>query len=170
LRWYGSMEPGIIFPMIRTSTSFTLLLLSTVMATAAEKQVVQPKEFATGRPFSPGILANGTLYVAGQIGQDLKTAKMGATFEDEVKLCLENIGVILKEAGYDYKDAVSVTVYLTDIALFNRMNPIYVPFFPEPRPVRATVAVNKLVGTAQIEISLTAWKDPKGQGKIKAKK
>ncbi|MBY0505258.1 MAG: RidA family protein [Bryobacteraceae bacterium] len=155
--------------MIRTSTSFILLLLSTASLAAAEKQVVQPKEFATGRPFSPGILANGTLYVAGQIGQDLKTGKMGETFEDEVKLTLQNIGVILKEAGYDYQDAVSVTVYLTDISLFNRMNAIYVPFFPEPRPVRATVAVAKLVGTAQVEISLTAWKDPKGKGKGKRK-
>ncbi len=156
--------------MFRTSTLLTLLLFSLATLPAAEKQLVQPKEFAPGRPFSPGIVANGTLYVAGQIGQDLKTAKMAATFEDEVKLTLENIGVILKEAGYDYKDAVSVTVYLTDIALFPRMNAVYIPFFPEPRPVRATVAVNKLVGTAQIEISLTAWKDPRVKGKRKAKK
>lgn len=156
--------------MLRTSTLLATCLFSAAFLAAEEKQLVQPKEFAPGRPFSPGIIANGTLYVAGQIGQDLKTGKMGTTFEDEVKLTLENIGVILKEAGYDYKDAVSVTVYLTDIALFNRMNAIYVPFFPEPRPVRATVAVAKLVGTAQIEISLTAWKDPGAKGKKKAKK
>ena len=170
LRWYAGLEPGIIVPMFRTSTLLTLLLLSLANLPASEKQLVQPKEFAPGRPFSPGIIANGTLYVAGQIGQDLKTGKMAATFEEEVKLTLENIGVILKEAGYDYSDAVSVTVYLTDIALFPRMNAVYVPFFPEPRPVRATVAVNKLVGTAQIEISLTAWKNTKGKGKKKAKK
>ncbi len=153
--------------MTRTSTLLTGLLLCLSLGAAEEKQLVQPKEFAPGRPFSPGIIANGTLYVAGQIGQDLKTGKMGETFEDEVKLTLQNIGVILKEAGYDFKDAVSVTVYLTDIGLFNRMNSIYTTFFPEPRPVRATVAVAKLVGTAQIEISLTAWKDPKSKGKAK---
>jgi len=39
----------------------------------AEKKVIQPKEFPTGRPFSPGILSDGTLYIAGQTGQDLKT-------------------------------------------------------------------------------------------------
>jgi 2-iminobutanoate/2-iminopropanoate deaminase len=174
LRWYDCLEPGIILAMIRTSTLFTLLLCGLAILPAAlpaaEKQLVQPKEFAPGRPFSPGIRADGTLYVAGQIGQDLKTGKMGATFEDEVKLTLENIGVILKEAGYGFEDAVSVTVYLTDIALFPRMNAVYVPFFPEPRPVRATVAVKSLVGTAQIEISLTAWKDPNAKGKGKAKK
>lgn len=168
MRWYDCLEPGIILAMIRTSTLFTLLLCGQAILSAADKQPVQPKEFAPGAPFSPGILANGTLYVAGQIGQDLKTKKMGETFEDEVKLTLENIGVILKEAGYGLEDAVSVTVYLTDISLFPRMNAVYTKMMPEPRPVRATVAVAKLVGTAQIEISLTAWKDPaKSKGKAK---
>lgn len=140
---------------------FPVCLLIAGMAAAAEKQVVQPKEFATGRPFSPGIVtANGTLYVAGQVGSDLKTGKISDNFEEEVRQTLANIGVILKEAGYDFKDAVSVNVYLTDIDLFQRMNAVYTTFFPEPRPVRTTVAVSKLVGTAKIEITVTAWKDP----------
>ena len=168
--WYDCLETGIILAMIRISTVFTLLLCGQTTLAGAEKQIVQPKEFAPGRPFSPGILANGTLYVAGQIGQDLKTGKMGDTFEDEVRLTLENIGIILREAGYGYKDAVAVTVYLTDIELFPRLNAVYTTFFPEPRPVRATVAVKSLVGTAKIEISLTAWKDPAPMSKGKAKK
>jgi 2-iminobutanoate/2-iminopropanoate deaminase len=128
---------------------------------AADKQLVQPKEFPSGRPFSPGIIvSNGTLYVAGQVGSDPKTGKIPENFEDEVRQTLANIGMILKEAGYDFKDAVSVNVYLTDIDLFQRMNTVYTGFFPEPRPVRTTVAVAKLVGTAKIEITVTAWKEP----------
>lgn len=142
-----------------------LALLGGLVLLAADKQLVQPKEFPTGRPFSPGIIANGTLYVAGQIGQDLKTGKLPEAFEEEVKLTLDNIGIIMKEAGYDFKDAVSVNVYLTDIGLFPRMNEVYVKYFPEPRPVRTTVAVAKLVGTARIEITVTAWKDPNVKGK-----
>ena len=42
--------------------------------------------------------------------------------------------------------------------MFQRMNAVYTPFFPEPRPARATVGVARLVGTAKIEISVTAWK------------
>jgi 2-iminobutanoate/2-iminopropanoate deaminase len=79
-------------------------------------------------------------------------------FEDEVKATLDNIGVTLKAAGYSFNDAVSVQVYLTDMELFQRMNAVYVTYFPEPRPARATVGVAKLVGTARIEISVTAWK------------
>lgn len=142
---------------MRTST----LLLAGILAAfplLAEKKVIQPKEFPTGRPFSPGILSDGTLYVAGQIGQDLKTNKIPETFEAEVKQCLDNIGIILKEAKMGFEDVVTVNVYLTDIALFQRMNGVYTTYFKEPRPARTTVAVASLVGTAKIEITVTARK------------
>ena len=90
--------------------------------------------------------------------RDPKIGRIPDNFEDEVKQTLENIGVILKAAGYSFEDAVSVQVYLTDMDLFQRMNAVYMPFFPEPRPARATVGVARLVGTAKIEISVTAWK------------
>ena len=146
--------------MIGTMRMFLplLLLAAAVTASAADKKVIQPKEFATGRPFSPGILVDGTLYVAGQVGSDLKTGKRPDEFEAEVKTCLENIGLILKEAKMDFNDAVTVTVYLTDMDLFPRMNAVYTTYFKDPRPARATVGVAKLVGTARIEISVTAHK------------
>src|ERR1700722_18296825 len=102
----------------------------------AEKKVIQPKEFAPGKPFSPGILAGGTLYIAGQTGQDLKTGKIPDDFDAEVKQCLDNIGLILKEAKMGFGDAVTVQVYLTDITLFSKMNAIYITYFKEPRPAR----------------------------------
>ena len=133
-------------------------LLCSLPLLAEKKKVIQPKEFPTGRPFSPGILADGTLYVAGQTGQDLKTAKIPENFEAEVKQCLENIGLVLKEAKMDFGDAVAVQVYLTDMELFPRMNAVYTTYFKEPRPARTTVGVAKLVGTAHIEITVTAHK------------
>ena len=135
----------------------TILLLALAPCAVAQRQVVQPKAFPTGRPFSPGVWAGQTLYVAGQIGQDLKTGKVPDNFEDEVKLCLENIGIILKEAGLGFDDVVTVNVYLTDIGLFQRMNTVYTTFFQEPRPARTTVGVSALVGTAKIEITVTAY-------------
>ena len=135
-----------------------LILAAAATATAGEKKVIQPKEFATGRPFSPGILADGTLYVAGQTGSDLKTGKVPEEFEAEVKNCLNNIGIILKAAGMDYSDAVTVTVYLTDMELFPRMNAVYTTYFKDPRPARTTVGVAKLVGTSKIEVTVTAHK------------
>ena len=141
--------------MLTKALAFCMLFSLPLLA---EKKVIQPKEFPTGRPFSPGILSDGTLYIAGQTGQDLKTAKIPDNFEAEVKQTLDNIGLILKEAGMGFGDAVAVQVYLTDMELFPRMNAVYTTYFKEPRPARTTVGVAKLVGTAKIEITVTARK------------
>ncbi len=134
---------------------FTLLLLSSALA---EKRAIQPKEFPAGAPFSPAILADGTLYISGQTGQNLQTKQIPTDFEAEVRQTFENIGIILKAGGMDFKDAVAVQVYLTDMTLFPRMNAVYTTVFKEPRPARTTVGVAKLVGTARIEVTVTARK------------
>ena len=136
----------------------SLFLVTSVLAAPkpVAKKVIQPKGFPTGRPFSPGILSGGTLYVSGTTGHDVKTGKLPDQFEDEVKQALENIGEVLKEGGMGYENAVSVQVYLTDMDLFPRMNQVYTTYFKEPRPTRTTVGVAKLVGGAHIEITVTA--------------
>ena len=140
---------------------YALLLGSLLLVTplAAEKKVIAPPEFTGNPPFSPGILVDGTLYVSGQIGRDLKTNQVPADFEAEVKTLLNNIGIVLKAGGMAYKDVVSVQVFLTDMDLFPRMNAVYTTFFPEPRPTRTTVGVTKLAASgARIEITVTARK------------
>ncbi len=133
-----------------------ILILAVSAALAADKKAIQPEGFPAGGPFSPGIMSGGTLYVAGQVGRDLKTQKIPTEFEAEVKLAIENIGLILKAAGMDYSNCVSVTVYMADMDLFARMNTVYMKYFPEPRPARATVGVAKLAGGAHLEISAIA--------------
>ncbi len=144
----------------------TLLLFCCALAASnvrAEKRAIVPKEFAagpgaTGLPYSPGILVDGTLYVAGQVGRDLKVGQIPGEFESEVKNALDNAGLVLKAAGFGFEDAVAVQVYLTDMDLFPRMNAIYSTYFKDPRPARTTVGVSKLVGPARIEITITARK------------
>ncbi len=134
-----------------------LALLGAATNMRAEKKIIQPKEFAPGGAFNPAVLVDGTLYVSGQIGRDLKTQKVPDNFEAEVRQSLDNIGIILKEAKMTYADVVAVQVYLTDIALFDRMNAIYTTYFKTDRPSRTTLAVSKLaVPDAHIEITVTA--------------
>src|SRR5918993_5528436 len=109
------------------STALLPLILAASLF-GAPKKVIQPKEFPTGRPFSPGILVGDTLYVAGQTGSDLKTGQIPEEFEAEVKQTLDNIGLVLKEAGMSFDNAVSVQVYLTDMTLFPRMNSVYTTY------------------------------------------
>jgi 2-iminobutanoate/2-iminopropanoate deaminase len=134
-----------------------LLFLAASLSCAADKQAVFPEGASTAGPYSPGIIAGNTLYCAGQVGRD-KDGKYPAAFEDEVKQTLDNVGAILKKAGYTFADAVAVQVHLADIEDFQRMNKIYMSYFPEPRPARTTVGGVKLVAPARIEITVTAWK------------
>ena len=75
-----------------------------------------------------------------------------------MKQSLDNIAVVLKEAGMTPADVVSIQVYLTDGALFPRMNAVYKQYFKDPRPTRTTVVVAALVGAGHIEITATARK------------
>jgi 2-iminobutanoate/2-iminopropanoate deaminase len=138
--------------------TIAILTLTLALSCLAERKVVQPKGTPAGRPFSPGILANGTLYVSGFVGNDAN-GKIPENFEAEVRQCLDNIGVVLKEAGMSFDDVVSVQVYLTDIGLFQRMNAVYMKYFKEPRPARTTIGDIKLAApTARVEITVTAHK------------
>ena len=55
-----------------------------------------------------------------------------------------------------FDNVVGSNVFLTDMGLFPRMNAVYTTYFKEPRPVRTTVGVAQLVGTARIEINVIA--------------
>lgn len=139
------------------------LLLSSSLE-AATKKVINPPEFApapgaAAPMFSPGILMGDTLYVSGQIGQNLKTKDVPAEFEAEVQTTLDNIGIILKAGGMTFENVVSVQIYITDMDLFPRMNTVYSKVFSTPRPSRTTVGVTKLANAkAHIEITVTARK------------
>jgi 2-iminobutanoate/2-iminopropanoate deaminase len=137
--------------------ALSLVVLLCGLALGAEKQIVRPPGTKPGGNYSPGILVDGTLYVSGQGGED-KDGKIPGTFEAEVKQALDNVGAVLKEAGMSPADVVSVQVYLTDGAMFQRMNAVYTTYFKDPRPTRTTVVVAKLVGPGQIEITATARK------------
>ncbi len=139
----------------------SLVLLSTLLVTllpAEEKKAVIPEGTPPGRPFSPGILVDDTLYVSGHIGTDPKSGKLPVEFEAEVRQTLNNIGSVLKKARMDFANVVSVQVFLTDMDLFPRMNAIYVTYFKEPLPVRTTVGISRLAGGAHIEINAIAHK------------
>lgn len=126
--------------------------------TTSEKKFIMPEGYNQGLPFTPGILVDGTLYVAGFSGEDAKTGVIPEDFETEVKQALDKIGVILKEADMDYKDVVSVQVYLTDMKLFDQMNKVYRTYFNEPRPTRSIMGIKELIGPARFEITVTARK------------
>jgi 2-iminobutanoate/2-iminopropanoate deaminase len=113
---------------------------------------------ARGLPFSDGIVVGNTLYVAGQEGTDDSGKLAPGGIGPETTATLENIQKVLKAAGFELKDVVSVTVYLADIHEFPDMNKVYKGVLPDPKPARATIQAAALVNNARIEISAIAIK------------
>jgi 2-iminobutanoate/2-iminopropanoate deaminase len=113
---------------------------------------------AKGLPFSNGMVVGNTLYIAGHEGEDAAGKLVPGGITPETKAALENIEKVVKAAGFELKDIVSVTVYLADIHDFAEMNTVYKSFIPDPKPVRATIQAAALVGNARIEISAIAVK------------
>jgi 2-iminobutanoate/2-iminopropanoate deaminase len=113
---------------------------------------------ARGLPFSDGIVAGNTLYIAGQEGTDDSGKLATGGIGPETTAALDNIQKVLKAAGFDLKDVVNVTVYLADIHEFPDMNKVYKNVMPDPKPARATIQAAALVNNARIEISAIAVK------------
>lgn len=113
---------------------------------------------ARGIPFNDGIVAGNTMYVAGQEGTDEAGKLAAGGIGPETTATLENIQKVLKAAGFELKDVVSVTVYLADIHEFPDMNKVYRNLMPDPKPARATIQAAALVNNARVEISAIAVK------------
>ncbi len=106
-------------------------------------------------PYSPGIVSGGFLFVAGQVGRG-PDGTIGATIEEQTRFVLENIGNVLRAAGCDFKDVVKTTVFITKQEFLQAYNPIYMEYFPEPRPARATVVAALVDEKFLIEIEAIA--------------
>lgn len=113
---------------------------------------------ARGLPFSDGVIAGNTLYIAGQEGTDEASKLAPGGIGPETKAALDNIEKVVKAAGFEMKDIVSVTVYLADIHEFPEMNKVYKTVMPDPKPARATIQAAALVNDARIEIAAIAVK------------
>jgi 2-iminobutanoate/2-iminopropanoate deaminase len=147
-----------IFVTTFFAVSLPLLMMSTSPACFAQGNRAINTAGAKGLPFSEGMVAGNTLYVAGQEGTDENGKLAAGGIAAETKTALENIEKIVKMAGFEMKDIVSVTVYLADIKEFGDMNTVYKQIMPDPKPARATIQAAALVNNARIEVSAIAVK------------
>jgi 2-iminobutanoate/2-iminopropanoate deaminase len=108
-------------------------------------------------PYSQGVLAGGTLYLAGQIALDPESGELvGGGIEGETRQVMENLGAVLDAAGMRFDQVVQAQVFLVDLDDFQAMNAIYAGYFGDLPPARATVQVAALPRGARVEIQLTA--------------
>ena len=93
-------------------------------------------------PFSAAVRTGNLLFVSGQVG--MRGGKVGEGIEEQTRLTLENLRDVLVQAGCSLADVVKVTVFITDMSLWPRMNEVYREYFPSDPPARSALGANGL--------------------------
>lgn len=122
------------------------------------KQVIRTdKAPAAVGAYSQGILANGTLYTAGQIPIDPETGELvRGDIVDQAQQSMKNVKAIVEAAGFTMADVVKVTILLADIGDFGAVNEVYQGFFTGAYPARSCFAVRDLPKGVGVEIEAIA--------------
>ena len=108
-------------------------------------------------PYSQANMANGVLYISGQIPVDPATGKLVEGIEKETHQVMKNLEAILTEAGMTFRNVVKATIFLKNMDDFAVMNDIYASYLDaESFPARETVQVSCLPKNVDIEISMIA--------------
>ncbi len=108
-------------------------------------------------PYSPGVQAGHLVFIAGQIGLVPATGNLiEGGIEAETRQAMSNIKAILEAAGTSLDRVVKTTVYLRDMADFNRMNAVYGESFPAEPPARSTIQAAGLPRGAAVVIDAIA--------------
>jgi reactive intermediate/imine deaminase len=109
-------------------------------------------------PFSDGVMVGNTLYLAGRLGTDPKTNQIPADIEQEARFMLDGFKAVLAEAGMTMDDIVSVQVFCSDVALFDKFNGVYRAYYKKDFPARAFLGSGKLLRDAHFEMQAIAVK------------
>lgn len=108
-------------------------------------------------PYSQAVRSGKELFCSGQIPLDPRTGELVAgDIGAQTQRVLDNLGAVLREAGFDYGDVVKTTIYLIDMQDFAAVNTVYERAFGAAKPARSTVAVAGLPRGARVEIDAIA--------------
>ena len=125
-------------------------------APQSTRKAINAPEKTVQAPYSDGILAGNTLYLAGRIGLDPKTGKPPAEIDEEVKLMLDSLKGTLTQTGMTMDDIVYVQVFCSDLTLFDKFNAVYKTYFSKDFPARAFIGAGSLLRGGHFEIQAIA--------------
>ncbi len=104
-------------------------------------------------PYSQALRQGNLIFASGQLPIDPATGKMvEGSIQDKARQCLVNLAAVAQAGGASLRQAVKVTVFLTDMADFAAVNEVYAQHFAEPFPARSAIQVAGLPLGAPIEI------------------
>jgi 2-iminobutanoate/2-iminopropanoate deaminase len=107
--------------------------------------------------YSHGIVQNGFVFVSGQLPMNPVTREIeNGSIEAQTELALRNVEAVLHAAGSDLNHVVQMTIYVSDMELWGKVNEVYARILGEHRPARAIVPVKDLHFDTKIEIQAIA--------------
>lgn len=108
-------------------------------------------------PYSQAVVANGMVYISGQIPIDQSTGNLvSGSIEEETEQVMKNLGYILEAAGSGFDKVVKSSIFIKNMGDFAKINAVYGTRFPSNPPARETVQVSELPKGVNIEISCIA--------------
>ena len=119
-----------------------------------KRQIIQTAEApkAIG-PYSQAVRVGDTVYVSGQLPLDPVSGQLvSGDIEAEIRRVFENLKAIAQAAGGSLANVVKLSVFLTDLTHFPKVNESMASYFSEPYPARAAVGVAALPRGARVEI------------------
>jgi 2-iminobutanoate/2-iminopropanoate deaminase len=121
------------------------------------KKVHTPEAPEPAGHYSQGIIAGNMVFVAGMVPIVPGTGeKITGSIEEQTLRVLNNIKGVVLAAGSDLNKVVKVTVYVSDISLWDSVNRVYSSFFGDHKPARAIVPVKDLHHGFKVEMDAIA--------------
>ncbi len=106
--------------------------------------------------YSQAVRVGNTVYISGQIPLDPATMQLvSGDIDAEIRRVFDNLAAVAEAAGGTLDHAVKVTVFLTDLAHFGRVNEAMATYFQQPYPARAAIGVAALPRGARVEVECT---------------
>ena len=104
-------------------------------------------------PYSQAVKAGSLVFLSGQIPLHPATMEIvGDDIESQTRQVFRNLGAVAAATGGNLNHAVKLTIYLTDLGEFAKVNDIMSEYFDQPYPARATIQVSALPKGSRIEI------------------
>lgn len=106
--------------------------------------------------YSQGVKFNGVYYFSGQIGINPETNVMSESFDEQLAQVMKNIDGLLTSQNLKRENILKTTIFLQDLADFDKVNKAYIEYFTEPYPARSCVQAAALPKGALVEIEVIA--------------
>ncbi|PTF16041.1 RidA family protein [Staphylococcus devriesei] len=105
-------------------------------------------------PYSHAMVVNNLVFTSGQIPLDTEGNIVSEDVKEQTKQVLENLSVVLEEAGSDLNSVLKATIFISDMDEFQQINEVYGSYFSEHQPARSCVQVARLPKDVKVEIEV----------------